>query len=99
MEVLISKAAPEAQEKVRKEPLCLVSDMVTFLSGYTISYLEFSQGMISNRNLLREIYEPVFSSQAISNYEQLKEIASEQASSALLTATQIKRTKAKKTKK
>ena len=55
--------------------------------------------MISNKTLLREIYDPVFSSQAISNYEQLKEIAGEQASSALLTATQIKRTKAKKTKK
>ena len=51
--------------------------MVTFLSGFTISYLEFSQGMISNKTLLREIYEPVFSSQAITNYEHLKEIASE----------------------
>ena len=99
MEVLITKAAPEAQEKVKKESLCLVSDMVTYLSGFTISYLEFSQGMISNKTLLREIYEPVFSSQAISNYDQLKEIASEQASSTLLAATQVKRAKAKKTKK
>jgi len=49
--------------------------------------------------LLREIYEPVFNSRMYSNFDQLKEIANEQASSALLNATTIKRAKTKKTKK
>ena len=72
--------------------------MQQLLSGYTISYLEFSQGMCQSKTLIRDIYEPVFSSHAIQKYDQLKEIASEQAPPALLTATQIKRGKTKKKK-
>ena len=72
--------------------------MTDHLFGHTISYLEFSQGMCQSKTLLRDIYEPVLSSHAISKYDQLKEIASEQAPPALLTATQIKRGKTKKKK-
>ena len=42
MEVLILKASPEAQEKLLNTPLTVVSDLTQSLSGYTISYLEFS---------------------------------------------------------
>ena len=54
--------------------------------------------MCQSKTLIRDIYEPVFSSHAIQKYDQLKEIASEQAPPALLTATQIKRGKTKKKK-
>ena len=83
---------------MKEESLCIVNDMTPLLSGFTISYLEFSQGMCQNKTLLRDIYEPAYSSHAISKYDQLKEIASEQAPPALLTATQIKRSKTKKKK-
>ena len=83
---------------LKEEPLCIVNDMSSLLTGNTISYLEFSQGMCQNKTLLRDIYEPVFSSHAISKIDQLKEIAAEQAPPALLTATQIKRGKTKKKK-
>jgi hypothetical protein len=99
MEVLITKASPEAQEKLLNSPLTVVSDLTQSLSGFTISYLEFSQGMIMNKTLLRDIYEPVYNPRNYQNYEKLKEIASEQASSALLHATQIKKTNKKKMKK
>ena len=81
-----------------EEPLCVISDMTNLLSGHTISFLEFSQGMCQSKTLLREIYEPVFSSQAISKFEQLKEIASESAPPNLFSATTIKRGKTKKKK-
>jgi len=87
MEILITKADQEAADKLTDEPLCVVSDMVNYLNGHTISYLEFSQGIVSNKTLLKEIYEPIVNSHALSNYDALKELASEQASSALLTAT------------
>ena len=77
MEILVSKADPAAMQMLKDEPLCIVNDMQSLLSGYTISYLEFSQGMCQNKTLLREIYDPVFSSHAIQKYDQLKEIASE----------------------
>ena len=76
--------------------MCVVSDFVNYLNGHTISYLEFSQGIVSNKTLLKEIYDPVINSHALSNYDALKELASEQASSALLTATQVKKGKTKK---
>lgn len=98
MEVLITKADPSALTLLKEEPLCIVNDMTGMLNGHTISYLEFSQELCQNKTLLREIYEPVFSSHAISKYDQLKEIASEQAPPALLSATQIKRGKTKKKK-
>ena len=62
---------------LKEEPLCIVNDMSSLLTGHTISYLEFSQGMCQNKTLLRDIYEPVFSSHAISKLDQLKEIAAE----------------------
>ena len=98
MEILVTKADPSAALLLKEEPLCIVNDMTSLLSGFTISYLEFSQGLCQNKTLLRDIYEPVFSSHAITKYDQLKEIASEQAPPALLTATQIKRSKTKKKK-
>lgn len=98
MEILVTKADPSAAEMLKEEPLCVVNDMSSLLSGYTISYLEFSQGMCQSKTLLRDIYEPSFSSHAISKYDQLKEIASEQPPAGLFTATQIKRGKTKKKK-
>ena len=77
MEILVSKADPAAGQMLKEEPLCIVNDMSSLLTGYTISYLEFSQGMCQNKTLLRDIYEPVFSSHAISKLDQLKEIAAE----------------------
>jgi hypothetical protein len=56
------------------------------MSGNTISYLEFSQGMVLSKTLQRDIYEPAQNPKSIQNFEQLKEIASEQASSTLLHA-------------
>ena len=99
MEVLITKASPEASEKLQREPLIVVSDLVPHLSGNTISYLEFSQGMILNKTLIRDIYDPISSHRGTHNADQLKEIASEQASSALLHATQTKKINKKKIKK
>lgn len=96
MEILVTKADPSAALMLKEEPLCILNDMTSLLSGFTISYLEFSQGMCQNKTLLRDIYEPVFASHAIQKYEQLKEIASEQAPPALLAATQIKKGKKKK---
>ena len=77
MEILVSKADPAAGQMLKEEPLCIVNDMSSLLTGFTISYLEFSQGMCQNKTLLRDIYEPVFSSHAISKLDQLKEIAAE----------------------
>lgn len=95
MEVLITKASPDALSKLQSDPLVVVSDFVPFLSGNTISYLEFSQGMVANKTLIREIYDPISTQKAV-NWDQLKEIAGEQASSTLLTAAQIKKTQKKK---
>ena len=77
MEILVSKADPAAGQMLKEEPLCIVNDMSSLLTGFTISYLEFSQGMCQNKTLLRDIYEPVFGSHAISKLDQLKEIAAE----------------------
>lgn len=84
---------------MNEEPLSVVSDFVNYLNGHSISYLEFSQGIVQNKTLLKEIYDPVVNSHALSNYDALKELASEAASSALLTATQVKKGKTKKIKK
>ena len=69
MEVLITKADPSAMQLLKDEPLCIINDMTSLLNGFTISYLEFSQGLCQNKALLREIYDPVFSSHAISKYD------------------------------
>ena len=77
MEVLITKASPEANNKLQREALVVVSDFVPFLSGNTISYLEFSQGMVMNKTLIRDIYEPISSQKYLAHADQLKEIANE----------------------
>jgi hypothetical protein len=59
MEVLITKTSSDAYDRLQREPLVVVSDLVPYLSGNTISYLEFSQGMVNNKTLLRDIYEPM----------------------------------------
>lgn len=98
MEIIVTKADPTAQQMLKDEPLCVINDMSSLMSGFTISYLEFSQGMCQSKSLVRDIYEPVFVSHAIQKYEKLKEIASEQAPTTLFQGTQIKRTKTKKKK-
>lgn len=98
MEVLITKASPDAAEKLQKEPLVVISDLVPFLSGSTISYIEFSQGLVANKTLIRDIYEPIAIQRNTNQTDQLKEIASEQASSTLLTSAQTKKTNKKKNK-
>lgn len=40
--------------------LVLTEDVTPNLASGTISYLEFSQGLINNRNLINSIYEPTF---------------------------------------
>ena len=42
MEILVSKADPAAGKMLKEEPLCIVNDMSSLLTGFTISYLEFS---------------------------------------------------------
>jgi hypothetical protein len=81
LEVLISKAEPEAAEALTTEPLVVVHDLVPYLSGQQISYLEFTQDMVTSKTLLGDIFEPVFNAKAQRNIETLKEIASEQATS------------------
>ena len=72
----------------------LVSDVTQYLSGSTMSYVEFSQGMIRNKTLLNEIYEPIFNKKVFQVYDQLKEIAAEQAAS--VQKDQMKKNKVKK---
>ena len=98
MEILVTKADPSAMQMLKDEPLCVINDMSSLMTGHTISYLEFSQGMCQSKTLIRDIYEPVFMSHAIQKYEKLKEIASEQAPAAMFVGTQTKRAKAKKKK-
>lgn len=58
VEVLLTKT--DAEEKMKDQPLVIISDMITKLSGNTMSYVEFSQGMLKNKTLLNEIYDPIF---------------------------------------
>ena len=58
VEVLMTKT--DSEEHVKDEPLILIEDLTDYFSGCTISYVEFSQGMIRNRTILTEIYEPLF---------------------------------------
>lgn len=62
-----------------------------------MSYVEFSQGMIRNKTLLSDIYEPIFNKRALQIYDQLKEIAAEHG--ATVVKEQMKKNKVKKTKK
>jgi hypothetical protein len=58
VEVLLTKT--DAEEIIKDDPLILIDDLTNYLTGSTISYVEFSQGMIRNKTLLNEIYEPIF---------------------------------------
>jgi len=42
MEILVTKADPSAALMLKEEPLCVIADMANLLSGFTISFLEFS---------------------------------------------------------
>jgi len=79
LEILITKADPKAQALLKESPLCLVSDLSGYLSGHTISYLEFTQGMIASKTILKEIYETSLAPKVVNNFDALKEIALEQA--------------------
>ena len=79
VEVLLTKT--DAEEKIKDEPLILVNDLTQYLSGNTMSYVEFSQGMIRNKTLLTEIYEPIYNKRVFQVQELLKDIAAEQAAS------------------
>ena len=58
VEVLLTKT--DAEEVIKRESLVLISDTTQYLSGNSISYIEFVQGMLRNKSLLTEIYEPVY---------------------------------------
>lgn len=79
VEVLLSKT--DAHEEVKDQPLVLIQDVIDHFSGATISYAEFSQGMIRNKTLLSEIYEPIYNKRVFQVQDMLKEIAAEQAAS------------------
>jgi len=67
VEVLLTKTS--AEEKVSSMPLVLVSDVTKHLSGSTMSYVEFSQGMIRNKTLLSDIYDPIFNKRVFQVYD------------------------------
>ena len=92
VEVLLTKT--DAHDEIKDVPLILVSDVTGYFSGATISYVEFSQGMIRNRTLLNEIYEPIFNKRVFQIQDKLKEIAAEQAAS--VVKEQLKKQKGKK---
>lgn len=58
VEVLLTKT--KAEDEIKSYPLVLVSDVTKYFSGSTMSYVEFSLGMIRSKTLLNEIYEPIF---------------------------------------
>lgn len=95
VEVLLTKT--DAEDLIKEEPLILVNDLTQYLSGNTMSYVEFSQGMIRNKTLLVDIYEPIYNKRVFQLHEQLKDIAAEQAAS--VVKEQMKKSKAKKTTK
>jgi len=75
-----------------------VNDLTPSLASTTISYLEFTQGMINSKTIMKEIYEPTFSPKVFASLDALKEIAQEQAPASLLNATLIKKQGKKKPK-
>ena len=58
VEVLLTKT--NAEEEIKDQPLILVNDLTSYLSGNTMSYVEFSQGMIRNKTMLTDIYDPIY---------------------------------------
>ena len=75
MEVLLTKT--DAQGEIKDVPLILISDVTEYFKGNTISYVEFSQGMLKNKTLLQEIYEPIYNKRVFQVQDMLKEIAAE----------------------
>ena len=67
VEVLLTKT--DAEDKIKDQPLILVNDLTHYLTGCTMSYVEFSQGMLRNKTLLNEIYEPIFNKKVFTVYE------------------------------
>ena len=65
---------------MKDQPLILITDMLPKLTGNTMSYIEFSQGMLRNKTLLNEIYDPTFNKKIFTAFDQLKEIAAEHLS-------------------
>lgn len=57
LEVLMCKSG--IVERLKSEAIVLADDAINELSG-TISYVEFSQSIVKNRNILNQIYEPVY---------------------------------------
>jgi hypothetical protein len=70
-----------------------VSDVTKFLSGSTMSYVEFSQGMIRNKTLLSDIYDTIYSKGTTTTYDQIKEIAAEHGASVVKDQQKKNRTK------
>ena len=95
VEVLLTKT--DAEQEIKDTPLILISDVTKYLSGATMSYTEFSQGMIRNQTLLNDIYDPIFNKRTQEVYNQLKEIAAEQT--AAVSKDQNKKKNVKKTTK
>jgi hypothetical protein len=92
VEVLLTKT--DAGDDIKDQPLVLIQDVIDHFSGATISYVEFSQGMIRNKTLLSEIYEPIYNKRVFQVQDMLKEIAAEQAAS--VVKEQMKKQKGKK---
>ena len=92
VEVLLTKT--DAGDAIKDQPLVLIQDVIAHFSGATISYVEFSQGMIRNKTLLSEIYEPIYNKRVFQVQDMLKEIAAEQAAS--VVKEQMKKQKGKK---
>lgn len=92
VEVLLTKT--DASDDIKDQPLVLIQDVIDHFSGATISYVEFSHGMIRNKTLLSEIYEPIYNKRVFQVQDMLKEIAAEQAAS--VVKEQMKKQKGKK---
>ena len=87
----------DAEEQIKDQPLILVNDLTQYLSGNTMSYVEFSQGMIRNKTMLTDIYDPIYNKRVFQVQELLKDIAAEQAAS--VVKEQMKKNKTKKVTK
>jgi hypothetical protein len=92
VEVLLTKT--DAEDVIKDQPLILVNDLTQYLSGNSMSYVEFSQGMIRNKTLLTDIYDPIYNKRVFQVQELLKDIAAEQAAS--VVKEQMKKNKTKK---
>jgi hypothetical protein len=64
----------DAHDEIKDMPLILVSDVTHYFSGNTMSYVEFSQGMIRNKTLLTDIYDPIFNKRVFDFYNANKHL-------------------------